>query len=301
MIIKRFFLILFAAAAALPSLAQTETGLQLYSLRNEFQTDVPGTLSKVKDWGIREVEGGGTYGLSMEDFRKLLQENKLKVVSVGAEYEVLKNNPQTAVANAKAFGAKYVVCFWIPHNGNEFTFENIKEATEVFNKAGKLLQENGISLCYHPHGYEFRPYQTGTLFDYLVKNTNPKYFNFEMDVFWIKHPGQDPVALLEKYPKRFLLMHLKDRKPGTPDNQNGTADVESNVVLGQGDVGIDRVMVAAKKAGVKHYFIEDESSHSVEQIPQSLEYLKSLDTDNSENNAKSQKEKSEKEKAKKKQ
>jgi sugar phosphate isomerase/epimerase len=72
-------------------------------------------------------------------------------------------------------------------------------------------------------------------------------------------------------------MHLKDRKPGTPGNQNGHADVESNVVLGQGDVGIDRVMAAAKKAGVKHYFIEDESSHSVEQIPQSLTYLKSLD------------------------
>lgn len=257
--------------------AQTEIGLQLYSLRNQFQTDVPGTLSKVNEWGIREIEGGGTYGLPMEDFRKLLQENKLKVVSVGADYQVLKDNPQSALTNAKTFGAKYIVCYWIPHNGNEFTFENIKEAAEVFNKAGKIFADAGISLCYHPHGYEFRPYQTGTLFDYLVKNTNPKYFNFEMDVFWIKHPGQDPVALLEKYPKRFLLMHLKDRKPGTPDNQNGQADVESNVVLGQGDVGIDRVMIAAKKAGVKHYFIEDESSHSVEQIPQSLDYLKSID------------------------
>jgi sugar phosphate isomerase/epimerase len=97
-----------------------------------------------------------------------------------------------------------------------------------------------------------------------------------MDVFWVKHPGQDPVALLKKYPKRFLLMHLKDRKPGTPGNQNGHADVETNVVLGQGDVGIAEVMKAAKKAGVKHYFIEDESSRSVQQIPQSLAYLRSL-------------------------
>lgn len=256
-----------------------EIGLQLYSLRNEFKTEVPGTLAQIKEWGIREVEGGGTYGLSTDEFKKLLAENKLKVVSVGADYKQLKENPQAAVETAKAFDAKYVVCFWIPHNGDEFTFDNIKEAAEVFNAAGKVLQQNGLSLCYHPHGYEFRPYGDGTLFDYLVNNTDPKYFNFEMDVFWVKHPGQDPVALLNKYPNRFLLMHLKDRKPGTEGNQFGRADVETNVVLGTGDVGIAEVMAAAKKAGVKHYFIEDESSHSVEQIPQSLTYLKSLDND----------------------
>ncbi len=76
---------------------------------------------------------------------------------------------------------------------------------------------------------------------------NPEYANFEMDVFWIKHPGQDPVALLEKYKGRFKLMHLKDRKPGTEGNQNGQADVETNVVLGTGDVGIAAIMKVAKK------------------------------------------------------
>lgn len=256
--------------------AQQEIGLQLYSLRNEMKSDVPGSLAKIHQWGIKEIEGGGTQGLPLDEFKKMLADNNLKVVSVGADFKQLKENPQAAVDAAKQFGAEYVVCFWIPHNGDEFTFDNMKEAVEVFNKAGKVLKDNGLSLCYHPHGYEFRPYEGGTLFDYLMKNTDPKYFNFEMDVFWIKHPGQDPVALLKKYPRRFLLMHLKDRKPGTPGNQFGRADVESNVVLGQGDVGIAEIMKAAKKAGVKHYFIEDESSHSVEQIPQSLAYLKSL-------------------------
>ncbi len=251
-------------------------GLQLYSLRNEFKTEVPGTLVKVKSWGINEVEGGGTYGLPMEEFQKLLKQNDIKVISVGADFNQLKDNPQSAIDNAKAFGAKYIVCFWIPHDAGQFTIENTKTAVDVFNKAGKQIAESGLSLCYHPHGYEFRPYESGTLFDYLVNNTEPKYFNFEMDVFWIKHPGQDPVALLKKYPNRFLLMHLKDRKPGTPGNQNGQADVESNVVLGSGDVGIAEVMKAARKAGVKHYFIEDESSNSVQQIPESLKYLKAL-------------------------
>jgi len=260
-----------------PVQAQKTIGLQLYSLRNEFKLDVPGTLNTVNQWDIREIEGGSTYGLSMEEFKKLLKDNKLKMVSVGAEYDQLKDNPQSAIDNAKAFGAKYVVCFWIPHEGDEFTIDHIRDAVDVFNKAGKLMAENGLSLCYHPHGYEFRPFEGRTLFDYLVDQTDPRYFNFEMDVFWVKHPGQDPVALLKKYPNRFPLMHLKDRKPGTPGNQNGHADVESNVVLGTGDVGIEAIMREAKKAGVKHYFIEDESSRSVTQIPQSLAYLKNLD------------------------
>ena len=276
---KKYFLLLGLVLVVFssPLKAQKEIGLQLYSLRNEFKTDVAGTLDLVEDWGIREIEGGGTYGLSMEEFKALLRENKLKMVSVGADYNQLKDEPQSAIDNAKAFGAKYVVCFWIPHEDDDvFTIEHMREAADVFNRAGKMMADNGLSLCYHPHGYEFRPYQDGTLFDYLVKETDPRYLNFEMDVFWVKHPGQDPVALLKKYPKRFLLMHLKDRKHGTVGNQNGRADVETNVVLGTGDVGIEAIMREAKKAGVKHYFIEDESSHSVQQIPQSLEYLRKL-------------------------
>ena len=97
-----------------------------------------------------------------------------------------------------------------------------------------------------------------------------------MDVFWVKHPGQDPVALLKKYPKRFLMLHLKDRKPGTLGNQDGRAPDETNVVLGEGDVGIAAVMKQAKKNGIKYYFIEDESPKAVEQIPQSLAFLRKL-------------------------
>ena len=256
--------------------AQTRIGVQLYSFRNEFKTDVPGTLEKISKMGITEVEGGGTYGMSFPDFKALLDKNNLSVTSVGADYKELETNPQAVVDNAKKFGAKYAMCAWVPHNGDDFTIDDAKKAVDVFNRAGKLLKENGITLCYHAHGYEFRPYNNETLFDYMAKNMDPKYANFEMDVFWIKHPGQDPVALLKKYPGRFKMMHLKDRKPGTEGNQLGHADVETNVVLGQGDVGIAAIMKIAKQAGVEHYFIEDESSRSVQQVPESLKYLKSL-------------------------
>lgn len=258
------------------SLIAQEIGLQLYSLREQFKRDVPGTLAKVRSWNIREIEGGGTYGIPLEDYKRLLAENGLQTISVGSSFEMLDSAVQTPINNAKAFGAKYIVCYWIPHKGDDFTPADMQNAIRVFTAAGKKIKEAGLQLCYHPHGYEFRPYGNGTLFDYLVEQTDPAHLNFEMDVFWIKHPGQDPVKLLKKYPGRFELMHLKDRRKGTPGNMFGRADVESNVVLGTGDVGIRKVMKAARKAGVKHYFIEDESSHSEQQIPQSLQYLRRL-------------------------
>ncbi|MFM9841010.1 MAG: sugar phosphate isomerase/epimerase family protein [Cyclobacteriaceae bacterium] len=253
-----------------------EIGLQLYSLRDQFPKDVPGTMALVKSWGIKEVELAGTYGLPTEDFKKMLAQNNLIVIGTGAEFEKLASDPQTVANEAKLLGAKYVVCFWIPHVENDFTLEEAEKAVSVFNAAGKVIKENGLSLCYHAHGFEFRPYQKETLFDYLVKSLDANYVNFEMDVFWINHAGQSPVALLKEYPNRFLLMHLKDRKPGTLGNLNGRADVETNVVLGRGDVGIAAIMKVAKKAGVKHFFIEDESLRSQQQIPLSLDFLRGL-------------------------
>ena len=251
-------------------------GLGLYSFRNQFSKDVPGTMASVKQMGFREVEVAGTYGLSPADFRKVLDQNNIKVISVGASFEDLDNNVPKVLAEARTLGAKYVACFWIPHGGDAFTIHDADRAVDVLNTAGKLLADNGVTLCYHTHGYEFQTYKDATFFDYLAENLDPKFVNFEMDIFWVKAPGYDPVALLQKYPKRFLLMHLKDRKPGTPDSNTGHSDVESNVTLGQGDVGVAAIMKQAKKSGVKHYFIEDESSRSIEQMPGSLAFLEGL-------------------------
>lgn len=251
-------------------------GLQLYSFRSEFAKDVPGTLDKVKALGFREAEIAGTYGLSLTDFRKLLDQRGIKAISTGASFDDLTNNIPKIVAEAKALGAKYVMCAWIPHPLDTFSQFDADKAIDVFNTAGSLLADNGLMLCYHTHGYEFQTFKDGTFFDYMAENLDPKFVNFEMDVYWVKSPGYDPVALLQKYPKRFLLMHLKDRKPGTPDSNTGHADVESNVTLGQGDVGIAAIMKQARKSGVRHFFIEDESSRAMEQMPGSLTFLSGL-------------------------
>jgi len=274
-----FFLLVtrLTTAVVAQSVPPASVGLQLYSLRSQFKDDIPGTLVKVKQMGFREVEVAGTYGLSTAAFRQELDKNGLKAVSIGASFEDLESNVPKVVSEAKSLGARYITCAWIPHTDDLFTIADAERAIDVFNTAGRLLAENKLILCYHTHGYEFQKMPNGsTYFDYLAQNFDPKLVNFEMDIFWIKSPGEDPVKLLQQYPKRFLLAHLKDRKPGTPNTLTGRADVESNVVLGQGDVGLAAFMQVAKKAGVKHFFIEDESSRSVEQIPQSLTFLRSL-------------------------
>ena len=251
-----------------------EVGLQLYSLRNQFKKDIPSTLKLINDWGITVLEGGDSYGMPEEEFKGLLAKNNLKVVSVGAGFNDLANAPEEVVKKAKSYGATYVMCAWIPHDGNNFDISDTQKAVEVFNRAGKILRDNGIKLTYHAHGFEFRPYKDGTLFDYMAQNA--KYFDFEMDVYWVHHGGEDPLKLLKKYPSKFILLHLKDMEKGTKKDNTGHADVETNVVLGTGEVDIAGVVAEAKKLGIKYMFIEDECSRVVEQVPKSLRYLEGL-------------------------
>jgi sugar phosphate isomerase/epimerase len=254
-----------------------EIGIQLYSVRNQNPADIKATLAMIKSWGITQLEGGGTYGLSNDEFLKLCQESGLKLVSIGADFKELETDVPKVIERAKAMNVKYVVCYWLPHEGDVFNKADADRAIAVFNKAGKQLAGSGLSLCYHPHGYEFVPETPGrTLFDYMVASTDKRYLSFEMDVFWVKQGGVDPASLLKKYTKRFKLLHLKDRKIGTPNSTDGHADVETNVVLGTGDVNIAEVMRVAKKIGIVHYFIEDESSRVITQVPESVRYLKSL-------------------------
>lgn len=252
-----------------------EFGIQLYSLREQFKEDVPKTIKLISSWGITKIEGGeNTYGLPEGEFISLLKENNLETISVGTSFEELQESPNVALERAIAFGADYIMCPWIPHNGDDFTIDDVKLAVAVFNKAGKLFKEAGKELVYHPHGYEFRPYNEGTLFDYMVANA--ANFNFEMDVYWVQYAGEDPLRLLKKYPNKFSLMHLKDMKKGTKGNNKGHGDVETNVTLGKGSIDIKSLVKKGRSLGIKYMFIEDESSRVVKQVPESLSYLKKI-------------------------
>lgn len=251
-------------------------GLQLYSVRNQLAKDVPGTLQKVHDFGIDDVETAGFYGMTAEQFRRQLDEHGLHASGGHWQWDDFANHIDRVIADAKTLGAEYVTLPWIPHSGN-FKLEEAHTAAQRFNEWGRKCSEAGLHFCYHPHGYEFRLTPQGTAFDVLVRETDPKYANYELDIFWAFHGGADPVKLMRQYPDRFLLMHVKDMRKGvkTP-KYTGSENIENDVAMGTGQLDIPAILAEAEKIGIKHYYIEDESSRSLEQIPQSIRYVRSL-------------------------
>lgn len=250
-------------------------GVQAYTFRQSFPVSVPNTLDTIKMLGFTEMEGGGNK-MPPADFRKLCDERGISIPSTGAGYDELVKSPDSVIYRAKIYGSKYVMCAWIPHSNGVLTLEDAKKAVVDFNRAGKILKEQGLIFCYHAHGYEFQPYGNGTLLDYLFDNTDPQYISFEMDVFWMQFGGGNPVALLEKYETRWKLVHLKDMRKGTVKNLTGLTSPENDVPLGTGEIDIPGILKEANKIGIRHFFIEDESNHVIEQLPQSISYLKSL-------------------------
>jgi sugar phosphate isomerase/epimerase len=210
----------------------------------------------------------------------MLDKHGLKNVSFFADYNKLNTAFASVVADAKALNAKYVIVGWIPHKGNDFTLADTEKAIKDFNQWGAALAKEGLKFAYHVHGYEFQTNGLaagqGTLFDKLMKETDPKTVAIELDVYWIQWPGQDPVKILKQLGKRVELMHLKELPKGMKGDLTGHSDVETNIVCGTGQIDFPTLMKTARQIGVKHYFIEDESSRSLTQVPQSLKYLKSL-------------------------
>lgn len=256
------------------SLYTAPFGVQGYTFRRSLPFTPEKTLDTIKAMGFTEIEGNSGK-LTPQEFRKLCNDRGISIPSTGAGYEELSRTPDSVVYKAKALGARFVMCSWIPH-GATFTVENAKKAVEDFNKAGKYLKDNGLTLCYHIHGYEFYPYEDGTLLDYIIKNTRAEDVSFEMDILWTQFGGGDPVALLKKYGNRWKLMHLKDLRKGTKKDLSGGTSQDNDVVLGTGEIDIPNILREAKKVGIKHYFIEDESNDVIGQVPASIKYLKSL-------------------------
>ena len=254
---------------------QGPVGLQLYSLRDQFKQDVPRTLDTVKALGFQLVELAGTYGLSAEAFSQQLAARGLKPIAAHFPYEKYRDDAEGVAREAKALGLRYAGVAWIPHQG-AFDEQACRAAIAVFNQAGEVLAKHGLRFFYHQHGYEFQPFGQGTLFDLMMAETNPKFVTYEMDLLWTVHPGQDPVKLLKKYGKRWELMHLKDLKKGVQGDLSGGTDVRNDVALGTGQMDFAAILKAAKKAGTKYYFIEDESPTVLDQLPQSLRFLEQI-------------------------
>jgi sugar phosphate isomerase/epimerase len=252
-------------------------GLQLWSLRNQLTASLPDGMAQVKKLGFTEVETAGTYKHPAKELRDLADANGLKIVGAHIQYGEVEKDLAGSIAQAKTLGASYIIVAWVPH-AKAFDVDQARAAAKNFNTWGAAMKKEGLGFGFHTHGYEFKPLADGSsAFDVMMKETDPDLVFCEMDLFWVVQAGIDPVALLQKYPGRFKAFHIKDMRKGAPIGlYEGHAPASDNVIVGQGNMDWPAIIDQGRKSGVKYYFIEDETSDPLGNIPPSLTYLAPL-------------------------
>ena len=257
-------------------------GLQLYTVRDLMKKDFEGTIAKVAQTGYKEVEFAGYFGKSPQETRKILDANNLVSPSEHVAYDVVEKKwPQTLEA-AHTIGQTFVVCPWIDVSLRKEA-STWKRAVELFNRAGEASQKAGIQFAYHNHAFEFEPSPAlggKLIYDFLLAETDPKLVKMEMDLCWITVGGHDPLEYFNRYPGRFPLVHVKDWSTKGPagNDYGGATGAKSKpghiADPGQGEVDFKRIFAASDKAGIQHYFVEnDEPKSPFDDLKISYDYV----------------------------
>lgn len=260
-------------------------GLQLYTVRKLMKTDFEGTLAKVAQTGYKEVEFAGYFEHTPQQVHAILDKNGLTAPSAHFDYKVVEKQWPETIEIAKTIGHSFVVCPWIEVAQRKEP-DGWKRAADLFNRAGEAAQKAGIQFAYHNHAFEFEPSESlgGKLpYDFLLAETDPKLVKMEMDLCWITVGGHDPLDYFSRYPGRFPLVHVKDWSTKEPagNDYGGAVGPHSKpghmVDAGQGEVDFKRIFAQSAKAGVQHYFVEnDEPESPLEDLKISYDYLTRL-------------------------
>jgi len=232
-------------------------GLQLYTLRDQLEKDLPGTLKAVAGIGIKEVEIYDLYGKTPAEFARLLRANGLTAPSGHYMTRHLRGDWEREIENARTLGLKYMVNAILDPEERK-SLDDYKRLAELFNRAGAATAKAGIQYCYHNHNFEFRKFGNTTPYAYLIQALDPKLVKFEMDCFWLTHAGHDPVHYLKTYPGRYPLLHIKDMKDHPAPVQEFDARMGLFAPVGQGSIDWKPIFAAAPSGGMKHFFIEQD-------------------------------------------
>lgn len=250
LMLKKLFLPVLMIGMFMANAQQRVGGLALYTVRDNMGADAKATLMAVAEAGYKNIEAAGYkdgkfYNLAPKDFNKLLKEVGLAPISTH-QGGVTLENADTMIADVKAAGFKYFV---LPSSPKELRDDN-KQLASFMNILGEKCHKAGLKLLYHNHAFEFEKVGDGVVpYDYLLENTNPKYVNFQMDLYWVTKADQDPVAYFNKYPGRFKMWHVKDM-----DDQGRFAPV------GNGQIDFSKILAQKKLSGMKYYMVEQDKT-----------------------------------------
>jgi sugar phosphate isomerase/epimerase len=278
MLRRRFVATAAASAMRLPGAKLKTIGVQLYTLRNIINDRPMEVLQALEQTGFRECE---VIQGNMEKIWDSLKQTKLKPVSLHLDTPLFTRDQAklpAALEDAKKRGFSYVVCPYIAPQ-DRGGVEVIKRLADTLNKAGEACAESGLKLAYHNHAFEFEPAPGGgTLLDVLMNTSDPRLVTLELDIMWSQVGGVNPVAVLERYGRRVTLMHLKNVTAGLGPQYNEKVPREAFREVGNGAVDIAAVLKAAAKAGVQHYFVEQDQTpgNPLDSLKQSYAYLQQL-------------------------
>jgi sugar phosphate isomerase/epimerase len=273
-------------------------GLQLYSVKDELDKDLPGTLRALAAMGCRTVEAANfATNLDPVQLRTALDAVGMDCLSAHVPLPFLLGDLEPLIAEMKALGVRYVVCTapWVEDNArymqaaeqgsmesafgdlmHTLTLDDWRWNAAQLNRIGSELHAAGLQLAYHNHGFEFKTFEGKTAYEHLLALTYPEHVAFELDCGWIANAGFDPVDYLNRHGNRIALLHLKDLTRAEP---GGTGLQLAGIHLGGGIVDWPAVLAAAARAGVAACFIEQEAPFPapvLEELEASFAYLASL-------------------------
>ncbi len=254
-------------------------GLQLYTLRNEFKKDIPGTIKAVAEAGYKQVE---SYGFpNADEMIAAAKDNGLAVNSSHFDWNTIVNATdetlsdfRKVVEKAKELSIAHLVIPFVQDTVRK-SLDDYKKVAEQFNKAAQITKEADIQLSYHNHNFEFEPMAGGKSgYDVFIEEFSPE-MKFEIDVFWVKLAGIEPAALIEKLKGRVTQLHLKDLRKGVEIPSYGKIDKGDFREIGNGFIDMKPIMAAAAANGVEHCHVEqDQSPDALASVKLSIAHLK---------------------------
>ena len=281
MLTRRNFL--KSSAAALPAMAlqsglpkpHQPIGVQLYTVRNLAEKDLPGVLKQISAIGFQQVETyWNVYTHPAKELRKMIDDAGLSVPSGHFDYDGFEGK----LDYAKQLGVNWMVCPMLPQN-MQYSWDGFHAAAKKFNEWGKQVASLGMRFAFHNHDYEFKPYNNGkTGYQVLLEETDPTLVFFEMDCYWITQSGNDPVEMLHKLGKRVRMIHLKDRKAGFPPSYDMEESSSHFTEVGHGSINWKAVIDTAQKMGIEYYFVEQDQSpgNPLDSIRASYKYIRTI-------------------------
>ena len=244
-----------------------QISLQLYTVREETARDMPGTLRKVSEIGYPAVEFAGYGGLAPRDLKSILDDLDLRTSGAHVPLDAWETDPDSVLADMETLGCAHAVLPIVPPERHEDE-ASVARLAEALNRWGEQCRAAGVTFSYHNHDFEFAPLGASTMWDVLVRETDPGLVGLELDLYWVKYAGTDPEIVLRDVADRVSLVHLKDMAPD---------DTLSDLPVGEGTMPWPTLLEAADDAGVQWYIAEqDNPREALDDVRISLQHLREL-------------------------